>query len=55
MILIAALVIGAFLGWRRVGKAGGNRSDRIQYALVFALIFAVLGLFITVLLDRMVF
>ncbi|WP_165455688.1 hypothetical protein [Paracoccus subflavus] len=54
MIVIAAVVIGAFLGWRRAGQLGGTRRDRMQYAAAFAMAFAVLGLFATVILDRMV-
>ena len=53
MILIAAVVIGAFLGWRRAGQVGGNTRDRAQYAIAFALAFAVIGLFATIIIDRM--
>lgn len=53
MIVIAALVIGAFLGWHRAKKLGGDRRDRAQYAAGFALAFAVLGLFVTILIERM--
>ncbi|WP_182911467.1 hypothetical protein [Paracoccus sp. JM45] len=53
MIVIAAFILGAFLGSRRAGKLGGNRRDRIQYAVAFAVIFAIIGLFITVFIDRM--
>lgn len=54
MIVIVAVVIGAVLGWRRAGQLGGTRRDRMQYAAAFAMAFAVLGLFATVLLDRMI-
>ncbi|MDN5568090.1 MAG: hypothetical protein L0G27_04975 [Paracoccus sp. (in: a-proteobacteria)] len=53
MIVIAAFIIGAFLGWRRAGKLDGNRRDRVQYAVAFAVGFAIIGLFITVFIDRM--
>ncbi|SIS72772.1 hypothetical protein [Paracoccus saliphilus] len=53
MIVIAAIVIGALLGWRRALALGGNRRDRAQYAAAFALAFAVIGLFATVIIDRM--
>lgn len=52
MILIAALVIGALLGWRRAAALGGNRKDQLQYAAAYALAFSVIGLFVTVLIDR---
>ncbi|MDO5646786.1 hypothetical protein [Paracoccus sp. (in: a-proteobacteria)] len=53
MIVIAATIIGLLLGWTRAGRLGGNRWDRAQYAAVFALIFAVLGLFATIIIHRM--
>lgn len=52
MIVIAAAVIGAILGWRRAGRLGGTRRDRAQYAAGFAIAFALPGLFATVILDR---
>lgn len=53
MIIIAAIILGAFLGDRRARKVGGNRTDRLQYAAAHALAFAVMGLFLTIILDRM--
>ncbi|WP_374300227.1 hypothetical protein [Paracoccus sp. (in: a-proteobacteria)] len=53
MIVIAAAVIGAILGWRRAGQLGGSQRDRAQYAAAFAVAFAVVGLFATVFVDRM--
>ncbi|WP_199286174.1 hypothetical protein [Paracoccus suum] len=52
MIILAALVIGGLLGWRRAAALGGNVKDRALYILVFALIFALVGLFVTILIDR---
>jgi len=52
MIVIAAVIIGAALGWRRAVQLGGNRRDRVQYALAFALAFAVIGLFATIFVHR---
>lgn len=54
MIVLAALVIGAFLGWRRARALGGNRMDRVQYAAVFGMVFAVTGMVVTILIDRMI-
>ena len=39
MIVIAAAIIGAFLGWRRAGKLGGTWRDRAQYAAGFGIAF----------------
>lgn len=54
MIILVAIFIGGFLGWRRAGKLGGDRRDRLQYAAAFALGFAALGLLATVIIDRMI-
>lgn len=54
MIVIAALLFGAFLGWRRAGRLGGDQRDRAQYAVAYSLAFAVLGLLATVIIDRMI-
>lgn len=53
MIVIVALVIGALLGWRRAVSLGGGPKDIAQYAVVYAVIFAVLGLFATILIERL--
>ena len=54
MIVIAAIVIGALVGWRRAARLGGDRRDRVQYATIFAIALAVLGVLATVMIDRMV-
>ncbi len=53
MIIIAALILGAVLGWRRASQLGGNRKDRVQYAMVFALGLAMIGVFATIFVHRM--
>lgn len=52
MIVLAAIVLGAALGFWRAAKLGGNRADRLQYAAAHALGFAALGIVVTVLLSR---
>lgn len=52
MIVIIAALIGAALGWRRAARLGGNRKDKLQYAVVFALGLAVIGVFATILIHR---
>ena len=54
MIVIAGLLIGAVIGWMRAGRRGGNRLDRLQYAGVHAILFAVVGMIATIGIDRMV-
>jgi hypothetical protein len=53
MIVIAGLVLGAAYGWIRAGRAGGNRLDRLQYAAVHAILFSLIGVAITIAIDRM--
>lgn len=54
MIVIAGLVLGALVGAQRARARQGNRLDIAQYAAVHAMIFAVIGLFVTIALDRLV-
>ena len=37
MIVIAGMILGAILGWRKARKLGGNRMDIAQYAGVGAI------------------
>ncbi|WP_185968575.1 hypothetical protein [Paracoccus sp. M683] len=53
MIILAALLIGAYVGWRRAVALKGNRKDQLQYAASHALAFAAIGLIATVLIDRL--
>ncbi|WP_168217430.1 hypothetical protein [Paracoccus liaowanqingii] len=53
MIVIIAAIVGAALGWRRAAKLGGTRSDRVQYAVAFALGCAMIGVFATIFVHRM--
>lgn len=52
MIVIIAIVLGAFLGDLRARRVQGNVKDRLQYAAAHALAFAILGLFATIFIDR---
>lgn len=53
MIVIAAAILGGILGWRRASQLGGDRRDRAQYAAAYGLALAVLGLFATIAIERM--
>jgi len=53
MIVFAAFVLGAALGWIRAARRGGNRLDRLQYAAAHAIAFAVAGLFVVIALNRL--
>ncbi len=52
MIVLGAAVLGAALGWLTAARRGGNRLDKAQYAAGFAILFALIGLFLTIFLAR---
>nr|WP_319251535.1 apolipoprotein acyltransferase [uncultured Celeribacter sp.] len=54
MIVIVLAILGTILGWRMAAKRGGNRLDKLQYAAVYFLIAALIGLFLTVLVERLI-
>lgn len=54
MIVISGILIGALAGTLQARRKGGNRLDLWQYAGVYAIIGAVLGMFLTIAIDRLV-
>lgn len=52
MIVIFLAIIGAIIGGLTARKRGGNRKDIAQYAVGYALAFTVVGMILTVILDR---
>lgn len=53
MIFYAAIALGALVGYLRAHRRGGNGFDKLQYAAVHAIFFAILGLFLTIFIQRM--
>ncbi|WP_166415752.1 hypothetical protein [Cochlodiniinecator piscidefendens] len=53
MFVIVGILIGAFWGASKAKKRGGNRLDIIQYAAIHAILLAILGLFVTIVIERM--
>jgi hypothetical protein len=53
MFVIGGLLLGAIAGGIRAKTRGGKAADIAQYAVVYAILFGLIGLFITVYLDRM--
>ena len=53
MYLLCGL-IGAFFGARQAKKRNGSRADVAQYAAGYGIFFALIGLLVTVLIDRSV-
>lgn len=54
MIGILMTLLGGVIGWRVAKKRGGNRLDIAQYVAAYGLAFAILGLFVGVIFDRLV-
>ena len=52
MIVILLAVIGAVIGGLTARKLNGNRKDIAQYAAGFAMAFIIVGMILTVVLDR---
>lgn len=53
MIGIISMLLGALWGYRTAAKRDGSRADKVQYTIVYMLIFAIVGLFVGVLFDRL--
>ena len=53
MIVLAGLVLGALAGANIARKRGGKSLDMLQYAAGFGIAFALVGMFVTIILERM--
>lgn len=52
MFVIGGFLLGSIGGGLRARARGGKVADILQYAFVHGLIFALIGLFLTIYLDR---
>lgn len=55
MIVIAGFILGAITGGLIARRRKGAIADIALYSVVYAMLFATLGLILTLLLDRLVF
>ncbi|MEM9845384.1 MAG: apolipoprotein acyltransferase [Pseudomonadota bacterium] len=53
MIVLIAGIFGGILGYTAAKKREGNRLDMAQYATGYAIAFMLLGLFLTLLVERL--
>jgi hypothetical protein len=54
MIVLACVVIGVILGIRAAGRHGGQRADKVQYAIACGIAGALLGLIATVVVENLI-
>lgn len=52
MIVIGGFVLGAILGATTALRRGGRKLDALQYGAGFAILFTIIGMFITIFLGR---
>lgn len=52
MIIIFSALLGAIIGGLTARRRQGNRLDIAQYAAGYAMAFTVIGMIVTVILDR---
>ncbi|MEO0771847.1 MAG: apolipoprotein acyltransferase [Pseudomonadota bacterium] len=53
MFVVIGGFLGAILGGLTARRRKGNRADIAQYAVVYAMGFALIGLFVTIFVHRM--
>ena len=53
MIVLVLALLGAIVGGTLAKKRKGGRLDILQYAVIYAMIFAVIGLFVTIIVHRL--
>ncbi len=53
MIVLGSGLVGAILGFATAKKRGGKGLDRAQYAAGYGIAFMILGLFLTLLIERL--
>lgn len=53
MFVIGGLLLGAIGGGLQARTRGGKPADIAQYAAVYSIICGLIGLFLTLLIDRM--
>lgn len=53
MFVIGGVVVGAVLGVLSAKRQGGKRADMAQYAAAHAIVLGILGLIVTLVIDRM--
>lgn len=53
MIVLAAALIGALMGWGVARRRGGRRLDQLQYAAGYGIAWTLVGVILTIFIARM--
>ena len=53
MIVIGLAILGLIIGGMTAKKRRGNRKDIAQYAVGYGFAFLIVGMFLTVIIDRL--
>lgn len=53
MVVIGGFLFGVILGATTALRRGGRKLDALQYAAGFGILFTLIGLFLTIFLERM--
>jgi len=53
MIVLGSGLLGAFLGVTNARKRKGNRLDMAQYGAAYAIAFMILGLFLSIAIEKL--
>jgi hypothetical protein len=52
MVVLAGLVLGVLIGTFTAKRRGGKALDLLQYGAVYGIAFSLIGLLLTVIIDR---
>ncbi|WP_439122926.1 apolipoprotein acyltransferase [Marivita sp.] len=55
MIVLAGALLGSIIGALTAKKRKGNRADMWQYGAVYAIAFSLVGLILTIAIEKLVF
>ena len=50
-LALLGAIIGAIWGWNRARRANGNRLDKLQYAAIYGILCALIGMIISIILN----
>lgn len=53
MAFLATVGFGAAIGWVVAHRRAGSRLDKLQHMAIFAILFAVTGMFLAIGIDRL--